>query len=585
MENNSESFDDILWNKYDNIQKKYDENQTYFQTLIKYFKEVLNEIDKHIINLNNIKGDSQLKKFSKLNDIFHLFNLCINFNLENHKKFITNAIINLEKYIAKLKQIVPIYSNFKQYFEFYTSQQKKFNKIKEKFNESALLVETKTIKKVKKKIENQTDNPIKISEKLKKEVKENLKKYQTSIETTNKKREEFISKQKNLIKVYVEMEEFNVNIYYNILNDFLSLEKDKTIVFLSNSKFKKLQNQLQEKDVEKEVKQYFNQIKSTNKNDEKKEILFEAYKSNIDIDKCTKIEEINTYTEAVGIIDKNFKDIFDGIILEKEKLKNKIREWIKKFFDCDEKNIEIDKETIEEYYYKPLKHPYTHKSFLKAVTDLRTSTHFNRNKLLIELLGESFKILIAEAKVNKDYRIAKNCLILSQTFYYLDNNKKIYSSEYLKKDSWMAEKNFWIEFCSYMVNEELERLVISFPELHIDDIQQNKTLPERYITRIDNIIFSQLFTLINNVIYFTDSNSLVIEIIEIFKEKYIYLSERNITLLYKIISSEENIIKNMIEEYNKNKQNKINNDSNNSNIEDNYAEEKKEDNQILEDIK
>jgi len=57
------------------------------------------------------------------------------------------------------------------------------------------------------------------------------------------------------------MEEFNINLYYTILNDFLSLEKDKTISFLNNSKFKKLQIQLQEKDVEKEIKEYFNEIK------------------------------------------------------------------------------------------------------------------------------------------------------------------------------------------------------------------------------------------------------------------------------------------------------------------------------------
>ena len=129
MEINKESFDDILWNKYDNIQKQFDENQPYFQTLIKYFKEVLNEIDRHIINLSNIKGESQIKKFTKLNDIFHLFNLCINLNLENHKKFITNTIINLEKYISKLKQIVQIYTEFKQYFESYTLQKKSKRKI------------------------------------------------------------------------------------------------------------------------------------------------------------------------------------------------------------------------------------------------------------------------------------------------------------------------------------------------------------------------------------------------------------------------------------------------------------------------
>ena len=584
MEINKESFDDILWNKYDNIQKEFDENQPYFQTLIKYYKEVLNEIDRHITNLSNIKGESQIKKFTKINDIFHLFNLCINLNLENHKKFITNTITNLETYISKLKQIVPVYTEFKQYIESYTLQKKSFNKIKEKFHESALLVETKTLKKVKKKNENQKNNPVEISNKLKKEVSDNLKKYQTSIEKTNQKREEFISKQKNLIKLYVEMEEFNINLYYTILNDFLSLEKDKTISFLNNSKFKKLQTQLQEKDVEKEIKEYFNEIKSNVNNDEKKAILFEGYKSTIDFDKCTKNEDINTYAETVDIIDKNFKEIFDGITLEKEKLKNTIREWIKKFFDFDEKNIDLDQDIIDEYYYTALKHPYTHKSFLKIITDLRTTSHFNRNKQLIDLLGNSFKIILAEAKLNKDYWSAKNCLILSQTFYYLDNNDKIYSSEYIKNDSWMTEKNFWIEFCSYMINEELKKLIISFPELTFDDIQQNKTYNEKLSSKIDNVIFSQLISLCNNIVYFTNDNLLIIEIIDIFKEKYIYLSEKNIQVLYQVISPDENIIKNLIDEYNQNKQNKIKNNSKNSNIEDNCIEKNIEGFQIIEDV-
>ena len=148
MEINNESFDDILWNKYDTIQKKFDENNSYFHILLKYFKEVLNEMDRHFINLSNIKVDSQIKKFTKFNDIFHLFNLCININIENHKKFITSTIAKLEKYIAKQKQIVTKYSEFKQYFEFYTSQQKKFSKIKDKFFESVLLVEKKTLKKM-----------------------------------------------------------------------------------------------------------------------------------------------------------------------------------------------------------------------------------------------------------------------------------------------------------------------------------------------------------------------------------------------------------------------------------------------------
>ena len=194
---------------------------------------------------------------------------------------------------------------------------------------------------------------------------------------------------------------------------------------------------------------------------------------------------------------------------------------------------------MEKYYYSTLKFPYTHNSFLKIITDLRSISDFNKNKQLIDLLGEAFKIILAEAKINNDFHNAKNCLILSQTFYYLDNDQKIYASEYLKKDSWLTEKNFWIGFGSYMIDEELKKLAKSNSELNYEDIEKNKKYPEKLCSKIDNVLFSQLCALIKNIIYFMNNSSLVIEIIEKFKEKYSYLTEKNIALLKIMISSEE----------------------------------------------
>ena len=541
MESKEESFDDILWNKYDNIQKQLDENQAYYQNLIKFCKEELNEMERHEFYLNSIfKGTTELKKFTKLNEIIKLFNLGIQCSLDNHKKFIGIIILNLEKYITKIKQINPIYIDFKQYLENYTSQKKKLIKTKDKFHESVSFMEKKILSKIQEASEKQENNPNEISTKLKKEViNEHLKKYQTNIEQINKKRIDFISKQKNLINLYVELEELNIDIYYTILDNFLILERVKKLEYLNNSKFVKLQKELKEKDIKKEAKEYFKSIKANDKDSEKNEILFEGYKSKIDFDKCNTSEDINNFAKAVDIIDKDFKDFFDGTTLEKEKSKNKIRNWTKKFFELDKKNIDFDKESMEKYYYSTLKFPYTHNSFLKIITDLRSISDFNKNKQLIDLLGEAFKIILAEAKINNDFHNAKNCLILSQTFYYLDNDQKIYASEYLKKDSWLTEKNFWIGFGSYMIDEELKKLAKSNSELNYEDIEKNKKYPEKLCSKIDNVLFSQLCALIKNIIYFMNNSSLVIEIIEKFKEKYSYLTEKNIALLKIMISSEE----------------------------------------------
>ena len=551
MESNTESYEDILWNKYENIKKKLDDDLSSYTIAIKYFKEYLIEIDRHILNLSNIKGDSELKKFSKLNDIFHLFNLCINLNQENHKKMINNIISNFEKYISFQKKLVTVYSEFKQYMEIYSTQQKKFSKIKEKFNESASILETKTLEQVQKKNEKVSET-LERTKNFKKNTIDNLKKYQSSIEEINKKREECVSKQKNLIKQFYEFGKFDINMYYDIISNFLSLEKDKVIVFLNNSKFNKLQKQLEEKNIEVETKNYFDNIKPSDKIDDRKEILFEGYKSKINFDNYSTIDEYNTYIELMDIIKKNYKDIYDENSLEKEKMKSNIREWIKKFFEFDEKSIEIDQSVIDEYYFKALKQPYTHKSFLKVVTDLRTTYNFKRNKQLIDLLGKSFKIIIDEAKNTNDFWSAKNCLILSQTFYYLDNDNKIFSCEYFKKDSWLLEKNFWIELCSYMLDEEIKKIIALFPELNLDDIHKNKTYSEKLNAKISNVIFSQLCSIINNLKYFTNNNLYAIELIETFKKKYIYLTDKNAEPLYQIISNDKNIIEELKNEYHKN---------------------------------
>ena len=553
MEKSELPFDllnEIFWNKYENIQKNFEDILSYYQLSIKYLKDVLAEIEHYSFSLNNINADFLTKKNSRFNDILNLFNNTIKFNIDNSRKFINNTINNFEKYNSQLKQLTQHYSTFKQFSETYTSQQKKFNKIKEKFIDSASLVESKTVEKFQKRNEKQFDENNIISKKLKKDVQDNLKKYQACIEETNKKREEFILKQANLIKDDIELEQLDINIYYNVIGNYLSLYKDKTINYI-NKHMKKLLKQLQEKNLEKEIKEYFSSIKSNGKNDEKNPIVFEGYKTKINYDNCSNGEEFDTYLETVNFLEKNIKEIYDNDTLEKEKLKGNLRDWIKKFFSFDDKSIEIDKNVIDEYYYNALKQPFTHKTFLKIVTDMRTSTHFNRNKQLIDLLGESLKIILEEARKNEDYRTAKNCLILSQTFYYMENDKKIFSCECLKKNIWLETYEFWDKFCSYMIDEELKKLIDQNHDLNLDDIKQNKQYSEKLCSKIGDVIFSQLITIISNILMLTNNHSFAIELIESLKEKYIYFPKKNIDILYQSISTDENLIKQLLEEYNK----------------------------------
>ena len=582
MENDSESYEDILWNKYDQLQKRLVEKSMYYQSSIKYFKEVYAEVERHIIQLTLIDNEIKLKKPTKLDELFNIFKNTMNLFLDNHKKLINKIVKNLQEYLSSIKKENPVYNDFKQSFHNYQLEQKKFNQIKEKFHESALEAETKTLKRVQKKNEKKTNELVDLSNKQKKEVGNKLKKYQISLNEINKKREEYNSKQTSLIKYYVDIEKNELNMYYSILNDFLKIELEKTIKHLYQPKINELSEKNRLKNIDKECQENLKKLKSNEKPEEK--ISFE-YKSNIDFDKCLEKEDFDTYAETVGIIKKNFNHIYEGITLEKEKLKNNIRELIKRFFELDKtdkiNDIKIDEEKL---YFDSLNDTSTHTTFIKLLTKLRTNSKFNRHKKLIEILGRSFKIILDEAEKNNNFWIAKNCIILSQTFYYeeeFENKKKIkkYAFEYIKTDSWLIKKDFWIGYTFYMVEEELKKFVKLFPDIDLEDIKNNKDFNSKQNLKISDVIFSQLLPSITNMLEITKKNMYAIEIIELFHEQYKYLTEDKMETLFLLTKAGKEDIERMRNEYIFNKRrttmeneekivsiNKINGDKQNVNI-------------------
>ena len=557
MENNTESYEGILWNKSDQLQKRLNEKTIYYQSSIKYFTEVYQEVERHMIQLTLINNEIILKKPTKLDELFNLFNETMKLYLENHKKIIKNIIHNIQKYLSSIKKENPLYIEFRQSFHNYQAEQKRFNLIKEKFHESALQAETNTLKKVQKKNEKKTNELIDLSKKLKKEVGNNLKKYQISLDEINKKREDYNSKQTSLIKYYVDTEKSELNMYYSVLNDFIKIELEKSLKYFNSEKIMNLKQKNKNKDIDKECQEILKKMKSNEKPDEK--IIFE-YKGNIDFDKCLENEEFDSYVETVDIIKKNFNSIYDGIALEKEKLKNNIRELIKRFYELDKKDkIDDFKQDEENLYFDYLNDPSTHTTFIKLLTRLRTNSKFNRHKKLIDILGKSFQIILREAEKTRNYWAAKNCIILSQTFYYDKEDKdkkklKIYAYESIKTDSWLTKKDFWIGYTFWMAEEELKKFVKLFPYITLEDINNNKNFDKKINTKISDVLFSQLLPSITNMLEVTKKNMYAIEIIESFHEKYTYLTEEKMETLFSLIKAEKEEIDRMRNEYIVNKQ-------------------------------
>ena len=557
MDNNNDDFNSFniyLWNKYELLQKELHDNAAYYQTMYNYFKSVNGEIDKHLVNISLLENALNIKiKKNKFVQIFNIIKDTYKNILKNHQSLLKSTVINIEQFMMEKKNQKSLYSDFKQIVPNYTLQQKKVSQAKDKYYESALEAETFVLKQLK------SNESIEVNKKLKDKCVSDLKKYQSCIIDTNKKIEEYNSKQIELIHFYVNIEEANLKLFYSILDDFLTIEKDNTVKLFCTERINKLVQRKERKDIKKELKRNLEKKKDEQKPEEL--IVFEGHKSHINFDTCSGNEEFQKYLNAVKILQNSYNITFNDFDPKTITMKNSLRELLERFFNNDSKGIVIQ-DMDKEAYFEYLKVHSTLKTFVYILSKLRTKNKFNRGKPLIEILGESFKIVLEEAEKRRDFWAAKNCLILSQTFYYTDKDEKdkaikIYPIEYIKKNTWIEKSSFWKDYCFWITEEELHKLVNLFKDITLKDIQDNKEFPKKRELKISEVIFSQLLTYITNLIDITHDQKLAIEIIELMHEKYKYLTKDKMDSLFEIISENREEIQKMRNEYqlNKNKTN------------------------------
>ena len=547
--NNNHTSAEIEWSEFEQLQKCISDKLIYYNTAIKFFKEVFNEVNRHQINLtliNNNNFKANLKYSSKLDDLFENYKEIMKQYTESNKRIIIKIIKSMNNFCFLIKKDNSIFTEFKQIFSNYHLQLKKFNQNKDKFLEAQLDVEKKILKKVEKNELNKND----LQKKVKEKIESHLKKYQSSIEETNKIREDYKSKRNSLINYYNNIEKKEITIYNTFYNKVFKKEKENIFKYYFNTMSK---IELDRKNC---ISKELDDIKKKIEKNKKKEINLKfEYKTNINFESCLENNNFNAYIETVDIIKKIFNNtIYNDINIEDEKIKNNLRDILKQFF---QKDNEIN-ENAKIQYFNLLKNPLTHRTFLKILTKLRTNSGYKIRKELIDLFEQSFIIILEEAEKNQNLSAAKNCLILSQTFYYEEKGEngkinKIYPFEKLKNENtWLKKRDFWLRYCEWMIDEELKKFISLFDDISIQEIKEKKNFSEKVNIKIGNIIFAQLLPSLPNMLEIVKNKINAIEIIEIFKQNYIYLSKENINGLLDAISSNKDEIEELLNEYRKN---------------------------------
>jgi len=96
-------------------------------------------------------------------------------------------------------------------------------------------------------------------------------------------------------------------------------------------------------------------------------------------------------------------------------------------------------------------------------------------------------------------------IILSQTYYMEEGKRKKYIQETIKENKTFKDKGFWEEFLVYTINKEIQKTL-----KRDEKVKESKANSD---TKISNLVFGQVLTLIDNMFEFDVEDQLIKELL------------------------------------------------------------------------
>ena len=391
--------------------------------------------------------------------------------------------------------------------------------------------------------------------------------YSESVDKVNEIRIESIEKQKILLYKYQSIEEeigkTNTSFAKIILLTYENINKE-----LVEKNIDTIKTIIKNININKDIKQLIIDNKGNEKPEE--EILFIHFPSAIKFNESDDNKTFEIYKKSVEFIKSIIPEEYPKYNEQLEKNKNDLRELLYKLF------TQYDQETakkIMEY----IKDAEIHKYFLIVLSKLRTNNRYEQSKTMIDFLGKILNIILDESEKTNNFNNAKNCIILSQTFYYENNGEKYYILEIIKNHKWLSKPDYWINYIEVMIEPEFIKLTKRYPEIKIEDIvNHTEKITNTFKKRLSDILYSQILPFVNNMKEFEINKKKIVEITAGIFAKYDFLSEEEKNNVFSLISEEQEETNKLLEDCKKNIE--INNNEKNE-IENNIKDNIKIDNE------
>jgi len=198
----------------------------------------------------------------------------------------------------------------------------------------------------------------------------------------------------------------------------------------------------------------------------------------------------------------------NGIDIDIEEEKNITKTYVSKIISnmSNKLNVDYDEKDKQKLLCLLDSH-YNRVIFLHKLNDYRATCKFELTEKDYQILGELFLYTINTSKKENDYHSIEMVIILSKTYYILrDKDKKVYLQNLIIDNECFKSKEFWEELLLYSISKDVVRSN-KRETINTEDAK-------KYKIKSDNIVFSQLLSLIDNMFDFGVEEKLVKEIIE-----------------------------------------------------------------------
>ena len=564
------------------------ENMNISKEYFSFIKDIYNDYTKYIKQYKSVTSD-YMKKLEQLQEKYSNINTNVIFSitsiiprivkqhidntelfvngidttiklLENAIKEKTNIASNyLNKYDESKNNLLKNYKNIDKYKDLYMNSMSNVEDLILKYynNKNNQDDKNKKEKKDKKeKIKNafdlsiitkdQVSSAVLNTKKLEKQYKGSFDLIELSEKTFNKVGEESTEKMKNLsFELIIKLKDIILDFIVLLKNSFkMPLSEIDTVLpkisnFEDNSKYEKFINEsykLNKKVAIAQPQKY--KLKCCHE----PHMVNGKYNLNNHIvvtedgfGELTFIDDTPTFL-TIKMISKHFELIDNANIdikLEGEKVKCKeLTSKLLSFYQkpISEFNILLSDEEIDQLNELLDKH-HNRVLFLQSLSTFRAKGIFDFPTDIFNLMNDFFCTIINTIVRDKDFHSAKNIIILSQTYYYLDNKKKkIYLQERIKKETLFKTPKFWKEYLEYSIEKEIVKSVKS-ESINGTLIKENqKESDDMYA----NMVFAQLVPIADNMIEFGISRKEIREIIKPIIKHY-NMSEQSITIIDDVI--------------------------------------------------